>query len=108
MGFTSGAAFLPGGLGVRAGGCAGLRPASPPAMDDALAQGSPSAEPPHRPDPAPRVPGGVDVRVCKAKKPRNRRGVMRGGHRGVMVHCTCGGEGGMNPRGGGKGAGVGV
>lgn len=47
-------------------GGTGLPSASPPRMG-ALTQGSPPSEPPHGPDPAPRVPGGVDVRVCKAK-----------------------------------------
>lgn len=42
-------------------------PSASAPMMGALAQGSPPSEPPHWPDPAPRVPGGVDVRVCKAK-----------------------------------------
>lgn len=57
----------------------------------ALAQGLPPPEPPHRPDPAPRVPGGVDVRVCKAKGEE-----PSGGDRGGVE-----GEQGIAPVGGG-------
>lgn len=88
IGFSSGALLLPEGLGVRAGGGTGLLPAGSPRMG-ALTQGSPPPEPPHRPDPTPRVPGGVDVRVCKAKA-EELSGGDGGDMEGRTGHCTHG------------------
>lgn len=57
-----GVQLLPGRVGVRVGSCtAGLPGPGAPA------QGLSPPKPPHRPDPAARVPRGVDVRVCQGK-----------------------------------------
>lgn len=89
------------GWGCEPGGGPGL-PLASPSGAGALTQGLPPPKPPHRPDPTPRVPGGVDVWVCKAKDEE-----LSGGdgedHGGEMGHCTHGWVGTMNIMGVGKG-----